>query len=84
MLAEDKVSVDAKMWTDAHVRLLKRAASYPTVERIFVHPAICDTAAAPFAGCIQSPSSLWIGAGQRNGSPLTLKSTSRCRPAFNS
>jgi penicillin-insensitive murein endopeptidase len=40
MLAEDKVSVDAKLWTDAHVRLLKRAASYPTVERIFVHPAI--------------------------------------------
>jgi penicillin-insensitive murein endopeptidase len=40
MLAEDKVSVDPKVWTDAHVRLLKRAASYPTVERIFVHPAI--------------------------------------------
>jgi penicillin-insensitive murein DD-endopeptidase len=40
MLAEDKVSVDSKVWTDAHVRLLKRAASYPTVERIFVHPAI--------------------------------------------
>jgi penicillin-insensitive murein DD-endopeptidase len=40
MLAEDKVSVDLKVWTDAHVRLLKRAASYPSVERIFVHPAI--------------------------------------------
>src|SRR5581483_11394223 len=40
MLAEDKVSVDPKIWTDAHVRLLKRAASYPVVERIFVHPAI--------------------------------------------
>jgi penicillin-insensitive murein endopeptidase len=32
--------VDSTIWTDAHVRLLKRAASYPTVERIFVHPAI--------------------------------------------
>ena len=49
MLADDKVSVDPKIWTDTHVRLLKRAASYPSVERIFVHPAIkkalCDAAA---------------------------------------
>jgi len=40
MLAEDRVSVDPKIWTEAHVRLLKRAASYGGVERIFVHPAI--------------------------------------------
>ena len=40
MLADDRVSVDPKVWTDAHVRLLKRAASFPAVERIFVHPAI--------------------------------------------
>jgi penicillin-insensitive murein endopeptidase len=40
MLADDRVSVNPKVWTDAHVRLLKRAASYPNVERIFVHPAI--------------------------------------------
>src|SRR5438552_339866 len=49
MLAPDGVSVDPKMWTDAHVRLLKRAASYASVERIFVHPAIkkalCDATA---------------------------------------
>ena len=49
MLAADQVSVDPKVWTDAHVRLLKRAASYAGVERIFVHPAIkkalCETAA---------------------------------------
>ncbi len=48
MLAADQVSVDPKVWTDAHVRLLKRAASYAGVERIFVHPAIkkalCDVA----------------------------------------
>jgi penicillin-insensitive murein endopeptidase len=48
MLAEDKVSIDRKVWTDAHYRLLKRAASYSAVERIFVHPAIkqavCDAA----------------------------------------
>src|SRR5829696_5011771 len=40
MLADDKVSVDPKIWTDAHARLIKRAASNPAVERIFVHPAI--------------------------------------------
>src|SRR5215831_13426064 len=49
MLAADEVSVDPKVWTDAHVRLLKRAASYTGVERIFVHPAIkkalCEEAA---------------------------------------
>jgi penicillin-insensitive murein endopeptidase len=40
MLAEDRVSVDPKVWTEAHVRVLKRAASYAAVDRIFVHPAI--------------------------------------------
>jgi penicillin-insensitive murein endopeptidase len=49
MLADDKVSVDPKIWTNAHARLIKRAASYPAVERIFVHPAIkkalCEGAA---------------------------------------
>jgi penicillin-insensitive murein endopeptidase len=46
MLADDRVSVNPKVWTEAHVRLLKRAASYPQVERVLVHPAIkkavCD------------------------------------------
>ena len=46
MVAPDGVSVDPKMWTEAHARVLKRAASYSSVERIFVHPAIkkalCD------------------------------------------
>jgi penicillin-insensitive murein endopeptidase len=40
MLAEDKISVDPTIWTDKHARLIKRAASYAKVERIFVHPAI--------------------------------------------
>jgi len=40
MLARDKLSVNQKVWTQGHVRLLKRAASYPEVARIFVHPAI--------------------------------------------
>jgi Penicillin-insensitive murein endopeptidase len=34
------------VWTEAHAKLIKRTASYPEVERIFVHPpikkALCD------------------------------------------
>jgi penicillin-insensitive murein endopeptidase len=41
------LTVNEKVWTPAHARLLKRAASYPEVERILVHPGIkkklCDT-----------------------------------------
>jgi penicillin-insensitive murein DD-endopeptidase len=64
MLAEDKVSVDPKVWTDAHVRLLKRAASYPTVQRIFVHPAIkkalCEaTATDPARGWLHKVRPYW-------------------------
>lgn len=46
MLSAERVSVDPSVWTDAHLRLLKRAASYKAVERVLVHPAIkralCD------------------------------------------
>lgn len=48
MLAKDKVSVDPEKWTPEHAKLIKRAASFPEVARIFVHPAIkkklCDWA----------------------------------------
>ncbi|BCH29136.1 penicillin-insensitive murein endopeptidase [Mesorhizobium sp. L-8-10] len=41
------LTVDERLWTPAHARLLQRAASYPEVERILVHPGIkkklCDT-----------------------------------------
>jgi penicillin-insensitive murein endopeptidase len=40
VLAADKVSVDREIWKPEHMRLIKRAASYKAVERIFVHPAI--------------------------------------------
>ncbi|MDQ0325232.1 penicillin-insensitive murein endopeptidase [Rhodopseudomonas julia] len=40
--------VDPRRWTNAHARLIKRAASYPEVQRIFVAPGIkkklCETA----------------------------------------
>ena len=40
MLSEDKISVDPKVWTPAHAKLIRRAASYPDVERVLVNPAI--------------------------------------------
>jgi penicillin-insensitive murein endopeptidase len=50
MLADDHVSVNLNVWTEAHVRLLKRAAGYEAVERVLVHPAIkkavCDASKA--------------------------------------
>ena len=51
MLADDKVSVDPKVWTEAHGRIITRAASYPQVERVLVHPAIkkaiCESKTLP-------------------------------------
>lgn len=47
MLKRDSLYVDDRKWTPAHAAVLKRAASYPSVERILVHPGIkkklCDT-----------------------------------------
>jgi len=40
MLDETRLAVDTKIFTDKHVALIKRAASYREVQRIFVHPAI--------------------------------------------
>jgi penicillin-insensitive murein endopeptidase len=44
----DRTHVNPKIWTEGHARLIKRAASYPEVARIFVHPpikkALCDWA----------------------------------------
>ena len=47
MLARNSLHVDDRKWTPAHAAVLRRAASYPDVERILVHPGIkkklCDT-----------------------------------------
>ena len=40
MLAEGQLSVNTKLWDETRVRIIKRAAMSPKVERIFVHPAI--------------------------------------------
>jgi penicillin-insensitive murein DD-endopeptidase len=56
MLDQTDIAVDPKVFTDGQVKLLKRAASYPDVERVLVHPAIkkalCE-AAGPDRG--------WLG-----------------------
>lgn len=40
MLAAGHLSVEPKVWSDKHVRLIKRATTYPEIERVLVHPAI--------------------------------------------
>jgi penicillin-insensitive murein DD-endopeptidase len=44
----DRSHVNPKVWTEEHAKLIKRAASYSEVARIFVHPpikkALCDWA----------------------------------------
>lgn len=40
MLDNTDVAVDPKIFTEKQVKLIKRAASYPQVERVLVHPAI--------------------------------------------
>ena len=39
-MLKDPFTVDPDRWTQLHTKLIKRAASYPEVDRIFVHPAI--------------------------------------------
>ena len=58
-MLKDPFSVDPSIFTLGHVKLIKRAASYPQVARIFVHPAIkkalCQM--APQAG----KNAAWLG-----------------------
>lgn len=40
MLGADKVHADPKVFTARHAAIIRRAASYPQVERVLVHPGI--------------------------------------------
>ncbi|CAN5146157.1 penicillin-insensitive murein endopeptidase [soil metagenome] len=40
VVVKDHQHMNYDVWTEAHARLIRRAASYPQVERIFVHPPI--------------------------------------------
>ena len=37
---KSRTKVNRKIWTEAHAKLIRRAARYPEVARIFVHPPI--------------------------------------------
>ncbi len=39
-VVKDRLTMNYNVWTEAHARLIKRAAQYPEVARIFVHPPI--------------------------------------------
>jgi penicillin-insensitive murein endopeptidase len=40
LMVKSRTEIDKKVWTEDHAQLIKRAASYPEVARIFVHPPI--------------------------------------------
>jgi penicillin-insensitive murein endopeptidase len=40
MVREDRRDIDPKVWTSTHLAVIRDAAQEPTVERIFVNPAI--------------------------------------------
>jgi penicillin-insensitive murein endopeptidase len=40
MLASDNLSVNRKVWGEGQMKIVRRVASYPEVERVLVHPAI--------------------------------------------
>jgi penicillin-insensitive murein endopeptidase len=40
VVVKDRKRINPDVWTEAHARLIRRAASYPEVARIFVHPPI--------------------------------------------
>lgn len=40
VIMANQLAINPEVWQPGHVQLLKRAASYPNVARIFVHPAI--------------------------------------------
>lgn len=48
-MVKNRKEIDPSAWSDAQARLIRRAAQYPEVERIFVHPpikrALCQFAA---------------------------------------
>ncbi len=80
MIRKDGLTVDDRIWTPAHARLLKRAASYPEVERILVHRASRRSSATRFAatgpGCARCDPS-----GATTIISTCVSAASRGRPA---
>ncbi len=40
LVVKSRYEIDNEVWTEGHAKLIKRAAEYPQVARIFVHPPI--------------------------------------------
>jgi penicillin-insensitive murein DD-endopeptidase len=40
VMTKNRLEINRKVWTDNHMKLIMRAAKYPQVARIFVHPPI--------------------------------------------
>lgn len=63
MLAADGRSVSPAVWTENHLKVIKRAGSYPQVARIFVHPAIkkalCEGAGTTDRGWLTKVRPYW-------------------------
>ena len=60
---EDGTEVIAENWNEGYMRLVRRAAKYPEVERIFVHPAIKKafcTAAGTDRDWLQKVRPMWL------------------------
>ena len=62
-MLKDPFAVDLEVWTPQRTKLIKRAASYPQVHRIFVHPAIkkvlCEQAGAKNRGWLAKVRPWW-------------------------
>lgn len=50
VLKNGTLNVDPDIWTPEHARLLRRAASYGEVERIFIHPGIKKAMCEAYGG----------------------------------
>lgn len=64
MLDKTQLAINPAVFSDAHVRILKRAASYAEVERVLVHPAIkkaiCQTTSGqPDRGWLAKVRPIW-------------------------
>ena len=88
MIKKKGLTVNEKVWTPAHARLLRRAASYPEVERILVHPGIkkklCDTVTGDRPGSARSARSgatTIISTSASAASPARPAARRRPRPA---
>lgn len=59
VLKKNTLFVNQNIWTSAHAKLIARAASYESVERLFVHPGIKKAMCEAYGGNAANAS--WLG-----------------------